>query len=68
MKKAFKKILLGVGIFLASLVLTVGILALIGNLYANRQHASDIPAHVDVTPNQYGTVVTVGRGLYIYYI
>ena len=64
MKKVFKKILLGAGIFLASLVLTVGILALIGNLYANGQHASNIPAHADVTPNQYDTVVALGRGLY----
>ncbi len=64
MKKAFKKILLGVGIFLISVVLIVVGFALGGNLYVSVQSADDTPAHVELTPNEYGTVVAVGRGLY----
>ena len=64
MKNVWKKILLGVGIFLASVLLVVVCVALAGNLYAAGKSADDIPAHVELTPNQYGTVVAVGRGLY----
>ena len=64
MKNVWKKILLGVGIFLAALLLIVVGLALAGNLYAAGKSADDIPAHVELTPNQYDTVVAVGRGLY----
>ena len=63
-KKLFKKILLGIGISLASILLIVGCLALIGNAYVAGQSADDTPVHADVTPNEFGTVVAVGRGLY----
>ena len=64
MKKTWKKILLAVGITLASLILLVVLVALAGNLYVANQNADDIPAHVDIAPNEHGTVVAVGRGLY----
>ena len=63
-KKVFKKVLLGIGITLLSLLLVVGGLALAGNGYAAKQSADDTPAHVDIPPNALGTVVAVGRGLY----
>lgn len=64
MKRTWKKILLAIGIALAALVLLVVLVALAGNLYVANQNADDIPAHVDITPNEHGTVVAVGRGLY----
>ena len=64
MKKTFKKVLLGIGIFLVSILLIVGGLALAGNAYVAKQSADDTPLHVDLTPNEFGTVVAVGRGLY----
>ena len=63
-KSTFKKILIGIGIGILCLLLIVGGLALAGNLYANSKSADDIPANVEVTPNEFGTVVAVGRGLY----
>lgn len=63
-KKILKRVLLGVGIFLAAVLLIVLCLALAGNSYAAKQSASDTPAHVELTPNDYGTIVAVGRGLY----
>ena len=63
-KKVWKKVLLGIGIALASILLIVGGFALAGNLYVAGKSADDIPAHVEVTPNEFGTVVAVGRGLY----
>ena len=63
-KKVWKKVLLGIGIALASILLIVGGFALAGNLYVAGKSADDIPAHVEITPNEFGTVVAVGRGLY----
>ena len=64
MKKVWKKVLIITGICLAGILLIVGSFALAGNSYVSRQSADDTPAHVDVTPNEFGTVVAVGRGLY----
>ena len=64
MKRTWKKILLAVGITLAAVVLLVVLVALAGNLYVASQSAEDIPANVEITPNEYSTVVAVGRGLY----
>ena len=59
MKKLFKGII--------SLVLVVAILAggalVYGNVYVNGQEGK-IADKVELTPNEYGTVVAVGRGLY----
>ena len=63
-KNVFKKVLLSIGISLLSVLLIVGGLALAGNGYVAGQSADDTPAHVEVTPNELGTVVAVGRGLY----
>ena len=63
-KKVLKKVLLGIGIGLLCVLLIVGSFALAGNLYAKKQSADDIPANVELTPNEFGTVVAVGRGLY----
>ena len=59
-----KKVFIGIGIFLLSLILIVGVLAISANAYAGSKSADDIPAHVELQPNEYGTVVAVGRGLY----
>ena len=64
MKKVWKKVLIITGICLAGILLIVGSFGLAGNSYVSRQSADDTPAHVDVTPNEFGTVVAVGRGLY----
>ncbi|MBR4943507.1 MAG: hypothetical protein IKZ28_05695, partial [Clostridia bacterium] len=64
MKKVLKKVLLGIGIALVAVLLIVGALALAGNSYVAKKSADDIPAHVELTPNEFGTVVAVGRGLY----
>ena len=63
-KKGLKKVLLIIGICLLSILLIVGSLALAGNSYVKKQSADDTPLHVELTPNEYGTVVAVGRGLY----
>ena len=63
-KKVWKKVLFGIGIFLLTVLLIVGGLALAGNSYVARQSADDTPASVEMTPNEYGTIVAVGRGLY----
>ena len=63
-KKVWQKILIGVGIFAASLLLIVVGLALAGNAYVASKSADDIPEKVEIEPNAYGTVVAVGRGLY----
>ena len=63
-KKIWRRILIGVGIFLGAVLLTVCGLALAGNLCAKSKSADDIPAHVELVPNDFGTVVAVGRGLY----
>ena len=64
MKKVLKKALLGIGIALVAVLLIVGALALAGNSYVAKKSADDIPAHVELTPNEFGTIVAVGRGLY----
>ena len=63
-KSIFKKILFGIVTFLLAILLIVGALALAGNSYVAKQSSDDTPAHVDITPNEFGTVVAVGRGLY----
>ena len=63
-KKILKRVFLGIGIFLGSVLLIVLCLALAGNAYVAKQSADDTPAHVELTPNAYGTVVAVDRGLY----
>ena len=64
MKKTWQKVLLIIGISLLGLLLIVGGFALAGNLYVANQSADDTPAQVEITPNELGTVVAVGRGLY----
>ena len=64
MKKVLKKVLLSLGITLVLVLLIVGALALAGNNYVAKKSADDIPSHVELTPNEFGTVVAVGRGLY----
>ena len=58
------KLLIGVAILLAVVILLSGGLLLIGNIYASNQSADSIPAHVELTANEYNTIVAVGRGLY----
>ena len=64
MKKVLKKVLLGIGIALLAVLLIIGALALAGNSYVAKKSADDIPSHVEISPNKFGTVVAVGRGLY----
>ena len=64
MKKTWQKVLLIIGISLFGLLLIVGGFALAGNLYVANQSTDDTPAQVEITPNELGTVVAVGRGLY----
>ncbi len=59
-----KKFLIGLLIFLVVILAVVGAIFMIGNIYVSNQKADDIPAHVDITPNEFGTVVAVDRGLY----
>ena len=59
-----KKFLIGLLIFLVVILAVVGAIFMIGNNYVSNQKADDIPAHVDITPNEFGTVVAVDRGLY----
>ena len=56
------KILIAIAIFLGIVLLVAGTLFLIGNSYVS--NPVSIPDHVDLTPNEYNTVVAVGRGLY----
>ena len=63
-KKALKIALLSIGVVLLVLLVVIGSLFLAGHVYVSKQSADDTPLHVDVTPNAYGTVVAVGRGLY----
>ena len=64
MKSVLKKVFLGIGIALLSILLIVGALALAGNSYVAGKNADDIPSHVELTPNELGTIVAIGRGLY----
>ena len=59
-----KKLLVGLAIFLAALLVLAGVAFVAGNVYVSSKSAEDIPSHVDITPNEYGTVTAVGRGLY----
>ena len=59
-----KKFLIGLLIFLVVILAVVGAIFMIGNNYVSNQKTDDIPAHVDITPNEFGTVVAVDRGLY----
>lgn len=59
-----KKLLIVFGIILVSAALIVCIAAVYANLYVSSKSADDIPESVELVPNEYGTVVAVGRGLY----
>ena len=59
-----KKFLIGLLIFVLIIGVAAGVLAAIGNRYASGKAEDDIPDHVDIEPNEYGTIVAVGRGLY----
>ena len=59
-----KKFLIVLVSILLIVVIAVGALAFIANNYINNQSADDIPAHVDLVPNELGTITAVGRGLY----
>ena len=58
------KILIGIVILLLVVLLVAGGLFLAGGNYVAKQSNADVPAHVDLTPNEFNTVVAVGRGLY----
>ena len=59
-----KKLLTGLVSILLVVVLLAGGLVVYANLYVSKQSNSDIPAHVDIEANEFGTVTAVGRGLY----
>ena len=59
-----KKVLIGIVIAIAVIALLIGGLAIAANAYASSKSADDIPAHVELEPNELGTVVAVGKGLY----
>ena len=60
-----KKIILGSVAAILTLVLVLGAVVLgAGNIYVSGKKSSDIPSHVELKPNEYGTIVAVGRGLY----
>lgn len=58
-----RNVLIGIAIFLAAiLILTAGFI-LFGHIYGEL-YVYDAPEHVDITPNEYNTVVAIGKGLY----
>lgn len=59
-----KKLLIALVIFLAAILVLAGVAFVIGNVYVSGKSAEDIPSHVEITPNEYGTITAVGRGLY----
>ena len=59
-----KKVLIGIVIAIAVIALLIGGFAVAANAYASSKSADDIPAHVELEPNELGTVVAVGKGLY----
>ena len=59
-----KKILIAVGTLIAVVLLVAGGICAVGLVYMSDNFEEDIPNHVDILPNEYGTVVAVGKGLY----
>ena len=67
MKKANKilgGVLIGLVAVLVIAVVAVAIIAINANKYIAGMSASDIPSHVELEANKYGTITAVGRGLY----
>lgn len=59
-----KKVLIAVGTLIAVVLLVAGGIRAVGLVYMSDNFEEDIPNHVDILPNEYGTVVAVGKGLY----
>ena len=58
-----KKLLIGIAIFLVSVIILAGSALTLGAIYVSSR-SDEIPESVDLQPNELGTVVAVGRGLY----
>ena len=59
-----KKFLICIGVVVAMLVITVGVLFVMGGRYMSDDFEEDIPEYVDVEDNEFDTIVAVGEGLY----
>ena len=58
-----KKVLIGIGITLASVLLLAALLLLVGHIYG-ATYVYDAPEYVEIEANEYNTVTAIGRGLY----
>ena len=59
-----KKVVMSVASILLAVLILAGSLLVYGNVYVAKQSRDDIPSHVDIEANEFGTVTAVGRGLY----
>ncbi len=59
-----KKVFIALVSVLLAVLVVFGSLAVYENVYISKQSGDDIPSSVDLTPNEFGTVTAVGRGLY----
>ena len=64
MRSIIKKFLICIGVVVAMLVITVGVLFVMGGRYMSDDFEEDIPEYVDVEDNEFDTIVAVGEGLY----
>lgn len=58
-----KRIIIGVIVFILSLVLFAGGVLMWGGIYGSA-YSYDAPEKIELEPNEYGTITAVGRGLY----
>ena len=58
-----KGVLIGIAIFLAVILLLAGGFLIWGHIYG-QTYTYDAPEHVELTPNEHGTITAVGKGLY----
>ncbi len=58
-----REILIGIAIFLSVILLLLGGFLAWGNIQVNT-YTYDAPEHIELTPNEYGTITAVGKALY----